>query len=136
LARILGIDYGGKRTGLAVTDEMQIIVSPLDKVSTTDLLPYIETYLSKNPVEKIVFGYPRHKDGNNTYLCEEIDGVIAKLQKLYPSIKIDTCDEEFSSRDGMRLMQQSIKSRKKRQEKGNLDMYSAVVILRRHLGHE
>ena len=136
MARILGIDYGGKRTGLAVTDEMQIIVSPLDKVSTSDLLQYVETYLSTNSVEKIVFGYPRHKDGNNTYLCAEIDGMIAKLLKLYPAIIIDTCDEEFSSRDGMRLMQQSIKSRKKRQEKGNLDMYSAVVILRRYLGHE
>lgn len=136
MARILGIDYGGKRTGLAVTDEMQIIVSPLDKVSTSDLLSYIQTYLSKNSVEKIVFGYPRHKDGNNTYLCAEIDSVIAQFEKLYPAIKLDTCDEDFSSRDGMRLMQQSIKSRKKRQEKGNLDMYSAVVILRRYLGHD
>lgn len=136
MGRILGIDYGGKRTGLAVTDEMQIIVSPLDKVSTVDLMKFLADYISKNEVEKLVFGYPRHKDGNNTYLCAEIDELIIKLQKLYPAINIDTCNEEFSSRDGMRLMQQSIKSRKKRQEKGNLDMYSAVIILRRYLGHE
>ena len=68
IVRILGLDYGQKRTGIAVTDPLQIIVNPLTTVETKELNEFLATYLKNEAVEKIVFGMPRHKDGNDTYL--------------------------------------------------------------------
>ena len=89
----------------------------------------------KEKVDEIVIGYPMHKDGSKTYLCAEIDDFIERIRKSNPTIKISKVDESFSSTEGNTLLLQSNKKKKKRQEKGQLDMYSAVVILRRYLGH-
>jgi len=135
LSRILGIDFGGKRTGLAVTDPLQIIVTALDAVLTADLESYLSKYFLEEKVIEIAIGYPTHKDGSKTYLCAEIDDFIERIRKSNPTIKITKVDESFSSIEGKTLLLQSNKKKKKRQEKGQLDMYSAVVILRQYLGH-
>ena len=133
MGRIIGIDYGAKRTGIAVTDSLQIICSPLTSISSLELLSFLIKYCDEEKVEKLVIGYPSHKDGSKTYLCDEIDEVIEKIKKAVNNLQIIKIDESFSSMEGKQLMLQSMKSKKKRQEKGNLDMFSAVVILRRYL---
>lgn len=135
MGRILGIDYGQKRTGLAVTDPLQIIVSPLDHVETDQLQEFLEEYFENEQVEELVIGYPVHKDGSKTYLCGEIDEFLVALLKNNEQLKITKTDESFSSMEGGRLLAQAVTKKKKRREKGKLDMYSAVIILRRYLGH-
>ena len=89
MARILGIDYGIKRTGLAVTDPEQIIVNSLKTVNTQSLLLFLKSYLQEEEVEKLVFGYPTHKDGNPTYVVDEIERFKDKLKKDFPDLEFD-----------------------------------------------
>ena len=97
MARIIGLDYGRKRTGIAVTDPMQIIVSGLDTVTTINLRTFLNDYLANNEVEKIVIGLPTHKDGSFTYLKNDIDQLVVFLSKKYPKLAIDFQDESYSS---------------------------------------
>lgn len=135
MARILGIDYGLKRTGLSVTDPLQIIVTGLDYVGTDDLMDYLKEYMSKENVEKIVMGWPTHADGNPTYLAKHIEKFEAQLRKLYPSLTLDRMDESFSSAEAKTILIKSGVSRKKRAIKGNVDKLSAVIILQKYLKH-
>jgi len=135
MARILGIDFGLKRSGLSVTDLFQIIVSPLDFVETKDLMDFLLVYTAKESVEKIVIGWPKHKDGNDTYLGKHIEKLEQKLRKELPDIILDRADEDFSSVMAKEILLQSGMPKKKRQEKGNIDKISAVVILQRYLKH-
>ncbi len=135
MARIIGIDFGLKRTGLSVTDPFQIIVSPLDYVATENLMDFLLDYLSKEPVEKIVIGWPKHKDGKDTHLAPHIEKFEKKFQKEFPKVELDRADEDFSSVMAKEIILQSGMPKKKRQQKGNIDKISAVVILQRYLKH-
>lgn len=135
MARILAIDYGAKRCGLAVTDPFQIIVSGLDTVSTDVLPGYLEKYLSENQVEKLVIGLPVHKDGNFTYLKHRIDGFIKVFSARWPLIPVDFADESFSSVHAREAILMSGAKKSKRQDKSLLDKISAVIILQRYLKH-
>jgi len=97
MARIIGIDYGKKKTGLSTTDPLQIIVTALDTVSTSDLIPYLVNYATTEAVEKIVIGRPTHKDGTDTYLVQDIVVFRDKLQKLLPDMIFDFADEMHTS---------------------------------------
>ena len=131
----MGIDYGVKRTGISVTDPDQIIVSPLKTVNTRSLMNFLKIYLSKEPVEKLVFGYPTHRDGNPTYIVEEIEEFKSKLAKQYPTLVFDYQDENFTSAEALSIMISSGMSKKQRQDKSKLDKLSAVLILQRYLNH-
>jgi len=131
----MGIDYGMKRTGIAVTDPGQIIVSPLKTVNTATLINFLKHYLQEEEVEKIVFGYPTHKDGNPTYIVDEIRKCRLGIEKLYPEMVFDYQDENFTSVMAMDLMIQSGLTKKQRQDKTRLDRLSAVLILQRYLKH-
>ena len=135
MARIIGIDFGGKRCGISVTDPLKIIVTGLDTVETPQLLTYLEKYLSIEPVEKIVVGLPVHKDGNFTYLKKDIDVFVQKFKEMYPAIEVDFADEQFSSSHAKQIIFDSGVKKEKRKDKALIDRVSAVVILQRYLGH-
>ena len=135
MARIIGIDFGGKRCGISVTDPYKIIVSGLDTVETSQLLTYLDKYLSTESVEKIVVGLPVHKDGNFTYIKKDIDIFVKQFKEKYPSIDVDFGDEQFSSSHAKQIIFDSGVKKEKRKDKSLIDRVSAVVILQRYLGH-
>lgn len=135
MARILSIDYGRKRCGIAATDPLQIIVTAIDTVSTHTLLEYLDTYLTQEEVEKIVFGKPTHADGSETFLMEDINTFIKKILKQYPNLVIDFQDESFTSFDAKNIIMQSGAKKKKRRDKALIDKVSAVLILQKYLNH-
>ncbi|MEM9886005.1 MAG: Holliday junction resolvase RuvX [Bacteroidota bacterium] len=135
MARILSIDYGTKRSGLAVTDPLQIIVTGLSAVATKNLLDFIKSYCEKEEVEQFVIGHPTHADGTPTYLVPHIIGFKRQLEKLFPDKEVLLHDERFSSADARAIILQSGTKKKKRQDKGLIDKVSATLILQDFLGH-
>lgn len=135
MARILGIDYGEKRTGLSATDPLQIIVNGLETVETKDLENFLSRYLIVEEVEKIVIGLPRHKDGNFTHLKPKIDALALYINTHFPSIVIDYEDESFTSSQSRDIIFQLGVKKSKRKDKSLVDKVSAVLILQKYLGH-
>ncbi len=127
--RILGIDYGGSRTGIAVTDPLQIISSPLTTIDTRQLMEFLATYFSENEVETLVIGYPRHKDGNPTYLTPEIDRFIEKFSQQYPTINIVKQDEYLTSHIAKDYILQSGAKKEKRKDKSLVDKVAASILI-------
>ncbi len=135
MSRILGLDFGTKRTGIAVTDPLQIIVNPLDVVLTKDLYDYLDNYLKTESVEKIVIGQPKQYDGSPVYFEKNIQELIDNLKKDFPSIQIARQDETLSSFEAKDLLVKMGMKKKKRQDKSMLDKVSSVLILQRYLNH-
>ena len=135
MPRIMSVDYGIKKCGLAVTDPLQLIVSPLKTIKTSSLFSYLKIYFSEEEVEKVVFGLPTHKDGNDTYLVPHIKKFSKKLESSYPDLNIDYQNENFSSSQAKAILLSSGLSKKQRQDKSRLDKISAVIILQRYLKH-
>jgi len=135
MARIIGIDYGEKKTGLSVTDPLQIIVNVLDVVPTIKLMGYLENYFGTEDVEQIVIGQSFHADGSLTALEKKILGLIDKLNKLYPEIVISRQDEFRTSEEAKEILFRSGLPKKKRSRKGMIDKVSAVLILQKFLKH-
>ncbi len=133
MARILSIDYGTKRTGLAVTDPLQIIASGLDTVSTQDIFEYLKKYIEEEEVETIVVGDPKYPDGNPAQIAHLVVGFVRKLKEMFPDIKIDTFDERYTSEEAKRIILQSGAKKKKRRDKGLVDKISAVLILQDYM---
>jgi putative Holliday junction resolvase len=132
----MGIDFGLKRTGIAVTDPLQIIVQGLDTVDTGELDAFLEQYISKEPVDAIVVGYPFFEGnwGDKNFRLK-LDELIDRLQKLHPAIPVVKQDERYSSATAKDIILRSGKTKKQRQDKRLLDKTSAVVILQEYLGH-
>lgn len=135
MARILSIDYGSKRCGIAVTDPLQIAVHGLETVEEKKLINYLEEYINKEPVDKIVFGLPTHADGSETYLKEKIDNCIITIKKKLPNIEVDFQDEYLSSSEAKDIIRLSGKNKKARRDKKLVDKVSAILILQRYLKH-
>lgn len=133
MARVLSIDYGTKRTGLAVTDPLQIIANGLDTIPTGELFSFLENYLGMEEVSTIVVGEPFYPDGNPAQLHHQVVGLVRKLKKLYPAVEVVTWDERFTSVDAKAIILQSGAKRKKRREKGLVDKIAAVLILQDYL---
>lgn len=133
MARILSIDYGTKRTGLAVTDPLQIIPTGLDTVPTSELETYLQQYLAREEVETIVVGEPLHPDGNPAQIHHMVVGLTRKLRKLFPGVEVVMQDERFTSEEAKAVIRQSGARRKKRRDKALIDKVSAVLILRDYL---
>ncbi len=135
MARILSIDYGLKRCGLAVTDPLQIIVTPLDTIETPQIKDFLIQYMNKEEVEEIVFGWPTHKDGNPTHITGNIKKLQLDIEKQFPNKKYSFTDESFSSVMAKQIILSSGVNKKKRRDKALVDKISAVVILQRYLNH-
>ncbi len=135
MARIMGIDYGEKRTGLSATDPLQIIVNGLETVETKHLENFLSRYLIVEEVEKIVIGLPRHKDGNFTPLKPKIDALALFIKTHFPAVVVDFEDESFTSSQSRDIIFQSGVKKSKRKDKSLVDKVSAVLILQKYLGH-
>ena len=133
MARLLAIDFGTKRTGIAITDEMQIIASGLTTVSTKDLISFLKDYFAKEDVELIIIGEPKQKDGTHSDVEVCIKNFILKLVKAFPKLRIERMDERFTSKIALKTMIESGLSKKKRQNKSLVDEISTTIILQDYL---
>ena len=133
MARILAIDYGTKRTGLAVTDELQIIASGLTTVRTHDLFDYLSQYFLKENVELVVLGEPKQVDGNLSKNEEHIQQFLNRFKKLFPQMPVKRIDERFTSKMAFQTMIDSGLKKKQRQDKALIDEISATIILQTYL---
>lgn len=133
MARILALDYGKVRTGIAVTDELQLIASGLITVETKDLLNFLKEYLSEESVEKFVVGLPKQMDNSPSESEALIQPFLKKLTARFPSIPVERQDERFTSKLAVQSMLQSGMKKKKRQNKALVDEISATLILQAYL---
>ncbi|HEY5917174.1 MAG TPA: Holliday junction resolvase RuvX [Chryseolinea sp.] len=133
MGRILAIDYGKKRTGLAVTDPLRIIATPLDTVLTNDLLSYLAAYVKKETVDEFVVGMPKTLKNEDSEIAPLVRVFVEELKKIYPEKKIHLEDERFTSRMAMQAMIEGGMKKKDRQVKGNVDKISATIILQSFL---
>ncbi|PQJ32078.1 Holliday junction resolvase RuvX [Nonlabens arenilitoris] len=129
MSRILAIDYGKKRTGIAVTDPMQIIASGLTTVATHELFAFLERYLKSEDVETIVIGEPKQMDYTDSELGSVIHAFAKALQEKYPHIIIERVDERFTSKMAFQTMIDSGLSKSKRRNKALVDEIAATIIL-------
>jgi putative Holliday junction resolvase len=133
VARIICIDYGGKRCGLAVTDPLQIIATALTTVATKELYTYLAAYFVKEPVELILIGEPLNLDDTPTHATPLVEKAIIELGKKFPAIPIQTVDERFSSKNAVRAMIEMGMKKKDRQDKKNVDQIAATILLQEYL---
>lgn len=133
MGRILAIDYGTKRIGLAVTDPMQIFASPLDTVSPAGFDEFIENYLKTNEVDEFVIGYPVQMNNMPSESVKHINPFIKKLKIKYPEKHIHLADERFTSQMALRTMIEGGLRKKDRQDKATVDKISAAIILKSFL---
>lgn len=135
MGRIVAIDYGLKRVGIAVTDPLQIIATGLTTVDTPKIMAFLQKYVTDEPVEKFVVGDPRNLDDIATHATQPTEKFVAELAKLFPNIPIDREDERYTSKMASRVLIQSGVKKKKRRNKKLLDEISATLILQSYLGH-
>jgi putative Holliday junction resolvase len=133
LARILSIDYGKKRTGIAVTDPLQIIAGGLATVSTSELFDWLEAYLAKEPVERIVIGEPRQPNGQPSENLQRVQQFVNRWRKAVPDVPIEFFDERFTSVLAHKAMLDGGLKKKARQDKALVDEISATIILEDYL---
>lgn len=133
MARILALDYGTKRTGIAVTDELQIIASGLTTVKTPDLVPFLEKYFKEEKVEKILVGEPKQKDDTPSESEVFIAEFLKKFSKKFPEMPVERVDERYTSKMAFQTMIDSGLKKKKRRDKALIDEISATIILQNYL---
>ncbi|MEO2051380.1 MAG: Holliday junction resolvase RuvX [Allomuricauda sp.] len=133
MARILALDYGKVRTGIAVTDELQLIASGLTTVETKELIPFLDDYLKKESVERIVVGLPKQMDNTASESEESIQEFLKKLEAKFPSMPLERQDERFTSKMAFQSMLDSGMKKKKRRDKALVDEISATLILQAYL---
>ncbi|MBT8256335.1 MAG: Holliday junction resolvase RuvX [Bacteroidia bacterium] len=133
MARILALDYGVKRTGIAATDELQLIASGLTTVETSELFPFLEDYLANEKVELVLVGEPRQRDGSHSAVEEEIQQFLVKLTAAFPKLPIERVDERFTSKMAFQTMIDSGLKKKQRQNKALIDEISATILLQSYL---
>jgi putative Holliday junction resolvase len=133
LARILSIDYGRKRTGLAVTDPLQIIAGGLATVSTSELFDWLKAYVAKETVERIVIGEPRQLDGSPSENLSCVQQFVDRWRKAMPEVPIEFYDERFTSALAHQAMLAGGLKKKARQDKALVDEISATIILEDYL---
>lgn len=133
MARIICIDYGAKRTGLAVTDPLRIIASGLTALDTKDVLPFLKKYFTTETVELILIGEPKNLDDSDTHATPLVAAFIKKLQKEFPLIPIKTVDERYTSKMAVQAMIDMGMKKKDRRVKKNVDEIAATIMLQEYL---
>lgn len=135
MGRLLGIDYGSKRCGIAVTDPLRIIASGLTTVETANLIPFLEGYVREESVDVIVMGLPLHESGDKGQLYDTIIAVGNRIRRLFPAIELVYWDERYTSRMAKEIILRSGVPRMKRRNKALVDKVSAGLILQEYLEH-
>lgn len=133
MARILCIDYGGKRTGIAVTDPLQIIATGLTTVDSKELIPFLKQYFLSEPVELMVIGEPKNLDDTDTHASPLVKKTIKELQREFPQIPITKIDERFTSKMAKQAMIDMGMKKKDRRNKRTVDKIAATMMLQEYL---
>ncbi|MBK5194633.1 MAG: Holliday junction resolvase RuvX [Proteiniphilum sp.] len=133
MARLLSIDYGKKRTGIAVSDPLQIIANGLTTVETTGLFDFLSEYLRKEEVSCIVVGLPRQMNNELSENMKRVEPFVNRLRKLYPAIPVEYFDERFTSKMAHQTMIDGGLKKKERQNKALVDEISATIILQGYM---
>jgi putative Holliday junction resolvase len=133
MSRIVAIDYGLRRTGIAVTDPLKIIASALTTVPTPEIFDFLQGYCSREEVECFVVGLPLHPDGNPAQIAPQVDAFTVQLGALFPGKKIVRQDERYTSRDAKQIILQSGTQKQKRQDKSLVDKVAAALILEQYM---
>lgn len=133
MARIMAIDYGLKRTGIAVTDPLQIIATGLTTVESPKLIQFLAEYLKKEPVEKIIIGEPKNLDDSDTHATPLVKKIIESIKKEFPSIPVEPVDERYSSVMAKQAMIDMGMKKKQRRDKAAVDEIAATIILQEYL---
>lgn len=133
MSRILSLDYGGRRTGIAVTDPLRIIATPLITVETKDLMDYLTKYIKDESVSEVVIGQPTRHDGSFSAIEKYILEFIEKLETQFPAVVVHRINEMYSSKDAMQALIDSGVKKKKRRDKKLLDSTAATLLLQEFL---
>jgi putative holliday junction resolvase len=133
MARILSIDYGSKRTGLAVTDPLKIIATGLAGLHTKDLEQYLKDYFAAEEVERVIIGHPTNWDDSDTHATPLVQAFINRFVKVFPNIPIEKVDERYTSKMAVQSMVESGMKKKKRQDKKMVDEIAAIIMLQEYL---
>lgn len=136
MGRILAIDYGLKRTGLAVTDPLRIISTPLQTVESPSLMEFLRNYLTKEPVDAFVVGMPKTLLNEDSSMTATIRRFVEELKKVFPDKPVHLADERFTSSIARRSMMEGGMKKKQRQNKANVDKISATIILQDFLNSQ
>jgi putative Holliday junction resolvase len=133
MPRILAIDYGQKRTGIAVTDEMQIIASGLTTIPSATTIDFLKDYFSREKVEKVLIGEPKQMNGEPSQSAEIIEAFVRKLNSFFPNMPVVRVDERFTSKMAFQTIIDSGLNKNQRKNKALLDEISATIMLQDYL---
>ena len=136
MSRILAIDYGIKRTGIAVTDEMQMIAFGLTTISSDTAIAFLKDYFSKEKVERVIVGEPKQMNGTPSQSAEIINAFVIKFKAAFPEMPVDRVDERFTSKMAFQTMIDSGLKKKQRQNKGLIDEIAATILLQDYLNYK
>ena len=134
MARILAIDYGLKRTGIAVTDPLQIIASGLTTIDSGQLIPFLKDYFAKEEVEKIIIGLPKNWDESDTHATPLVVKAIKQIRKHFPNMPLETVDERYTSKMAKDAMLEMGLKKMQRRNKAIVDEIAATIMLQEYLG--
>lgn len=133
MGRILALDYGSKRTGIAITDEMKLIASGLTTVATSELMDFLKKYIASEKVELVLVGEPKQKDGTHSSIEEEIKRFLKKFSNIFSDLEVKRVDERYTSKMAFQSMIDSGLKKKQRKNKALIDEISATIILQEYL---
>lgn len=133
MPRIICIDYGGKRTGIAVTDPLQIIATGLTTIETKNFIPFLKDYFSKEQVERIVIGMPTNWDDSDTHATPLVKRAIEQLKKNFPNMPIETVDERYTSKMAKNAMLEMGMKKMQRRDKKLVDEIAATIMLQEYM---
>lgn len=130
----MAIDYGGKRTGIAVTDPLQIIATGLTTIDSKELIPFLKKYFAQEQVEQVIIGMPKNWDESDTHGTPLVKEAIKKIQKEFPSMPLKEVDERFTSKMAKDAMLQMGLKKKERRDKKLVDEIAATIMLQEYMG--
>ncbi|MBX2921155.1 MAG: Holliday junction resolvase RuvX [Chitinophagaceae bacterium] len=134
MPRLLAIDYGLKRTGIAVTDPLQIIATGLTTVESPKLIDFLKNYCKQEEVEKIIIGEPKNLDDSDTHATEPVRKVVEKIKKEFPAVPVVMVDERYTSSLAKRAMIDMGMKKKQRRDKAVVDEIAATIMLQEYMG--
>jgi putative Holliday junction resolvase len=133
MSRIIAIDYGGKRTGLAVSDPLKIIAQGLTTIPSAELIDFLKQYFSKENVEMILVGLPKNLDDSPTHMSSSVEQLVIQLKKQFPDKPVKTLDERFTSKLASKAMVDMGMKKRQRQDKALVDEIAATILLQDYL---
>ncbi|WP_300602292.1 Holliday junction resolvase RuvX [Niabella sp.] len=134
MPRIIAIDYGLKRTGIAVTDPLQIIATGLTTIDSRELIPFLKTYCAQEAVEKIIIGEPKNWDDSDTHATPLVKKAISEIKKHFPQLPLETVDERYTSKMAKDAMLEMGLKKMQRRNKALVDEIAATIMLQEYLG--